>query len=195
MDRGSFSTQNRFLQRGLVQSPEDALRHVDLLTKGLKKLAWAGMAGGAGCAVLAFLVGQFLAPHATLASPVPGTQELTGVLLVAWFMAAALLGFSALYLIAGWGLSHQKPWARYTAAAVFLAKVLLCLWLGRSSIGAMVALLFIASWDLYGLWVLVSRGTGQLFASSRTSQPSNPNRAPRVAAITDVNDVPRAPVN
>lgn len=172
MDRGSFFTRNRFIQSRLVQSPEAALRHVDMLTKGLKKVAWAGMAGGLGCAVLALLVGQFLAPHTAPSSAIPGTQELSGVLLVDWFMAIALLVFSVLYLFAGWGLSHQKPWARYTAAAVFLSKVLLCVWLGRGSIGAMIVFLLVASWDLYGLWVLLSKHTGQLFTASQASPAS-----------------------
>jgi hypothetical protein len=164
--------QSRFVQTRLLQTPEDALRHVDLLTKGLKKVAWAGMAGGAGCAVLALLVGQFLAPHTAPSNAIPGTRELSGVLLVDWFMAIALLVFSTLYLIAGWGLSHQKSWARYTAAAVFLSKVLLCVWLGRGSIGTMIVFLFVASWDLYGLWVLLSKQTGQLFAASQASPAS-----------------------
>ena len=179
MGSGSFFGQNRFgqtrlgkarlIQTHLIQTHEDALRHIDLLTKGLKKLAWAGLAGGTGCGVLALLVGHFLAPHNAQSAAIPGTRELTGVLLVAWFMATALLGFSILYLIAAWGLSHQKSWARYAAAGVFLAKVLLCVWLGRGSIAAMMVFLLFASWDLYGLWVLLSKQTGHLFTSSQVS--------------------------
>ena len=151
-----------------IQGSEDALRHVTLLEKGLKKVAWAGMIGGAGCGLLALLMGQmFVTPQS---SAVPGARELSGVSLVAWFLAIALLVFSTLYLIAGWGLSHQKPWARYTATVTFLAKVLLCVWLGRGSLGAMIVFLFVAGWDLYGLWVLLAKETGQLLSSPVTNQ-------------------------
>ena len=43
-----------------IQRPEDALRHVTLLAKGLKKIALAGWVGGSSCAVLALLVGHYL---------------------------------------------------------------------------------------------------------------------------------------
>jgi hypothetical protein len=110
---------------------------------------------------------MFVTPQS---SAVPGARELSGVSLVAWFLAIALLVFSTLYLIAGWGLSHQKPWARYTATVTFLAKVLLCVWLGRGSLGAMIVFLFVAGWDLYGLWVLLAKETGQLLSSPVTNQ-------------------------
>jgi hypothetical protein len=87
-------------------------------------------------------------------------------------MAIALLIFSSLYFVSGWGLSCQKMWARYAAAGTFVAKVLLCMWLGRATISAMIVFLLIASWDLYGLWVLLARETGQLFSSPQSSQAS-----------------------
>lgn len=152
-----------------VQTPEAALRHVNLLAKGLKKVAWAGLVGGAGCSVLALLLGHFLVTPNPQSTSIPGAHEISGISFVAWFMATAMLVFSTLYLIAGWGLSHQKPWARYTAAAVFLMKVLLCVWLGRGSVGAMIVFLMVAGWDFYGLWVLLSKEAGQLFASPQIS--------------------------
>jgi hypothetical protein len=154
-----------------IQNSEDALRHVNLLAKGLKKVALAGLVGGIGCGVMAVLLGHFLmAP--TQSNPVPGFHELSGITFVASFMSLALLVFSGLYYLAGWGLSQQKAWARYTAAATFVAKVLLCVWLGRGAVGAMIVFLLIAAWDFYGLWVLLSKETGQLFSSRETSQVS-----------------------
>lgn len=152
-----------------VQTPESALRHVNLLAKGLKKVAWAGFAGGAGCGVIALILGRFLITPAP-SSTVPGFRELSGISFVAWFMTLALLVFAALYFLAGWGLSKQKPWARYTAAAVFLSKILLCVWLGRGSFAAMIIFLVVASWDIYGLWVLLAKETGQLLDSQKLSQ-------------------------
>lgn len=90
---------------------------------------------------------------------------MSGIVFVAWFMASALLLFSTFYFIAGWSLSQRKAWARYTGATAFVFKVLLCVWLGRGSIGAMIVFLLIAGWDFYGLWVLLSKETGQIFAS------------------------------
>ena len=87
-------------------------------------------------------------------------------------MTIGLIGFSSLYLVIGWGLSHQKQWSRHAAGVVFVLKVLLCVWVGRASIGAMVVFLLIASWDLYGLWVLLSKETAQLFASPEPRQAS-----------------------
>jgi len=168
MATGSFSVKAPF-----VQTREDALRHVTLLTKGLKKVAWAGLVGGSGCGVLAWLLGQFLVSPTPQPNAIPGARELSGISFVAWFMSIALLAFSILYFIAGWGLSRQKSWARYVAALVFLSKVLLCVWLGRGSIGAMIVFLFVASWDIYGLWVLLSKETGQLFSSSPASQANH----------------------
>ena len=163
--------RSSFIQRPLfIQSREDALRHVNQLATGLKKIALAGLAGGAGCSVMAMLLRSFLAPSSTQSNGTAGWRELSGILFVAWFMAIALLVFSSLYLLSGWGLAHQKAWARYAAAATFIAKVLLCLWLGRATVSAMIIFLFIAAWDFYGLWVLLAKETGQLFTSFATSQ-------------------------
>lgn len=158
-----------------IQTPEDALRHVDLLAKGLKKSAIVGLVGGAGCSGLALLVSHLLVPTGSQSNAVPGFREMSGIAFVAWFMAIALLVLSGLYLVAGWGLSHQKGWARYTAAGTFVLKVLLCVWLGRATIPAMIVFLFIASWDIYGLWVLLSRETGQLYASPKASPAGSLN--------------------
>src|SRR5580700_1471876 len=152
-----------------IQNSEDALRHVHLLAKGLKKVALAGLVGGLGCGVMAVLLSHFLATP-TQSNAVPGFHELSGITFVASFMSIALLVFSGLYFLAGWGLSQQKGWARYTAAATFVAKVLLCVWLGRGAVGAMIVFLLVAAWDFYGLWVLLSKETGQLFSSRETSQ-------------------------
>jgi uncharacterized membrane protein len=155
MTRGSF----------FLQTPEEARRHVTLLEKGLKKVGWTGMVGGAGCGMIAMLLGRFMTLSGPQSSGIPGARELSGVSLVAWFLTIGLLFFSILYLVASWGLSHQKSWARYMAASVFLLKVLVCVWLGRGSIGAMCIFLFVAAWDFYGLWVLLAKETGHLFSS------------------------------
>ncbi len=160
MARGSF----------FVQTPEAALRHVKVLANGLKKVAYAGFAGGAGCGVIALLVGHYVVTPGPRSSTLPGFRELSGIAFVAWFMTLALLIFAALYFLAGWGLSQQKPWARYAAAAVFLSKILLCVWLGRGSFAAMLIFLVVASWDIYGLWVLLAKETGQLLGSQKISQ-------------------------
>lgn len=152
-----------------IQRPEDALRHVNTLVKGLKKIAVAGWVGGGACTLLALFLSHYLVSSAP-ASGTPGSREISGVLLVAWFMALAMLFFSTMYYIAGWGMSRQKEWARYTAAAAFLLKLILCVWLGRGSFGAMIVFLLIAAWDIYGLWVLLSKETGQLFTSSQSRQ-------------------------
>jgi len=154
-----------------IRNSEDALRHVNQLAKGLKKVALAGLAGGVCCGVMAVLLGHFLGTPAQ-SKTVPGFHELSGITFVASFMSLALLVFSSLYYLAGWGLSEQKGWARYTAAATFIAKVLLCMWLGRGGVEAMIVFLLIAAWDFYGLWVLLSKETGQLFSSRETSQVS-----------------------
>jgi hypothetical protein len=157
----------------LIHRREDALRHLNLLAKGLRKVALVGVVGGAGCGVMAAFLGHFLvAPSSPQANAVPGFQELSGITFVAAFMATALLLFSGLYFISGWGLARQLGWARYTAAATFVAKVLLCVWLGRASVGAMIVFLLVAVLDFYGLWVLLSKETGQLFSSIDPSQPS-----------------------
>lgn len=97
-------------------------------------------------------------------------------------MSIAMLVFSTLYFISGWGLSQQKPWARYMAAATFIFKLLVCVWLGRGSVGAMLVLLMVAGWDMYGLWVLLSKGTAQVFGSPQVSPAfESPNTKPHSA--------------
>jgi hypothetical protein len=155
-----------------IQSPEDAQRHFALLLKGLKSVALVALIGAAGCGVMAILLGHFVAAPSTQSNAIPGTQELSGIVFFAWFIAAAMLLFSGLYFVAGWGLGHRKPWARYTAAAAFLAKLLLCVWLGRVSVGAMIVFLSVAGLDFYGLWVLLSKETEQLLSSSKPTQAS-----------------------
>ena len=155
-----------------IQTHEAALRHVNLLAKGLKKVGITGLVGGLACSGMAVLLGHFLLTPSPRSNAIPGAQEMSGITFVAWFMAVALLVFSSLYLVAGWGLSHQKRWGRYTAAATFISKVLVCVWLGRGSVAAMIVFLLVAGWDLYGLWVLLSKETGQLFSSPEASQVS-----------------------
>lgn len=147
-----------------IQRPEDALRHLSTLTKGLKKIAIAGWLGGVACTAMAALLTHYLTPPVQ-ANGAPGVREISGIVVVAWFMAIALLLFSTLYFISGWGLSHQKIWGRYAASGTFLSKVALCAWLGRGSGGALITFLLIAAWDFYGLWVLLSKETGQLFTA------------------------------
>jgi hypothetical protein len=167
MTSGSF-----FIQHSLfIQRREDALRHVNILAKGLRKIALAGLVGGVAFSFMAAFLGHVLDTHGQ-SNAVPGITEMSGITFISWFMAIALLVFSSLYLLVGWGLSQQKRWARYTAAAVFLAKVLLCVWLGRASVPAMIVFLMIAALDFYGLWVLLSKETGHLFSSSEISQPN-----------------------
>lgn len=160
-----MASRSFFLQR-----PEDALRHLNLLAKSLKKLALVGFVGGAGCSVMALLLRSFLVSPAPLPNAPPGLREMSGITLVASFMAIALLAFSALYFVSGWGLSHQKAWGRYIASGTFLVKLLLCVWLGRATFSSMFVFLLIASWDIYGLWVLLSKTTGQLFVLPQTNQ-------------------------
>jgi hypothetical protein len=154
-----------------LQHTDEARRHVDLLARGLKKVAYLGWTAGVGCAALALLVSHFMVTRPTEPTSVPGFQEISGILLVTWFMALALLVYSTLYFISGRGLARQQPWARYLGAGTFLTKVLLCVWLGRGSIRAMLVFLVIAVWDFYGLWVLLSSAAGQLFAAPESSQP------------------------
>jgi hypothetical protein len=153
-----------------IQRPESALRHVNLLAKGLRKVAIAGWVGGVGCTLLAIFVTHNFGIRNPQGSTLPGYREVDGITAVTWFMAAALLFFSTLYFIGGWGLARQKAWARYFAAATFLLKFLLCVWIGRASVPSMIIFLLIAAWDIYGLWVLLSKETGLLF-SSRVASP------------------------
>jgi hypothetical protein len=36
----------------------------------------------------------------------------------------------------------------------------------------MIVFLLVSGWDVYGLWVLLSKETGELFSSSQVSQAS-----------------------
>lgn len=166
---GLMATRSFFIQR-----PEDARRHMDLLAKGLKKVALAGWVGGAGCTALAVMVTHFLVNRGPQNNPVPGFQETSGITFVTWFMAIGLLLFSSLYFVCGWALGKQKKWARYASAATFLSKILLCVWLGRGTVAAMIVFLLIASWDFYGLWVLLSKETAQVFQPAQAAtKPAN----------------------
>jgi hypothetical protein len=162
MDSGSF----------FIQTPENARRHFEQLTSGLKKVAFVSLVGGLCCCALGVFFSRFLAPAGPQPSAVPVSNQNSGVASAAWYIAIALLAMAGLYLVASWGLGRRKPWARYTAAGTFLVKALLCLWLGRVSLGAMVMFLFLASWDFYGLWVLLAKETGQLFASPQSLRPA-----------------------
>ena len=148
--------------------------------RSLKKVALAGLVGGPAVGYWRYFWAIFWCRPAQ-SNAVPGSRELSGISFVAWFMTIALLVFSALYFIAGWGLSQQKPWARYTAAATFISKVLLCVWLGRGSMGAMIVFLLVAAWDFYGLWVLLSKETGQLFSSPVNPAFDSPTTKPHSA--------------
>jgi hypothetical protein len=153
-----------------IRSPEAAQRHVTQLLKILRSVAVGAIVGGAGCGIMALLLGYLMAAPSTQSNAVQGPQLLSGISFIAWFIAAAMLLFSGLYFVAGWGLSHRKPWARYTAAAIFLAKLLLCVWLGRTSVGTMIVFLSVAGLDVYGLWVLLSKETEQFLSSPKTTQ-------------------------
>ena len=155
-----------------IQRPEDALRHVNMLAKGLKKAAIVGWAVGAVFTAIAIFLGHFLKPPTPNPRAIPGFREMSEITFVAWFMAIALLVFSSLYFISGRGLSQQKDWGRYVGTATFALKMLLCLWLGRASVPAMIVFLGIASWDFYGLWVLLAKETGQLLSLPEASQDS-----------------------
>jgi len=148
-----------------VQSPDDALRHVNLLAKGLKQAAIAGSAGAAACGALGFMLNRFTLVHQSGSSVVLPVHEISRIVLAAWTLAIAMLVFSTLYFIAGWGLSRQKEWSRFAAAATFLLKIVLCGWFGHTSLRAALFFLLIAAWDIYGLWVLLAKETGQLLIS------------------------------
>src|SRR5579862_9739306 len=152
-----MATRSFFVQRPafFVQSPDDALRHLKILAVGLNKLALAGWITGGCCTLLALTVTHFLSPHPQPNAP-PGSQEMSGIVLITWFMALAMLVFSTLYFVAGKGLVQRKSWARNIAAGTFLFKILLCVWLGRGTPGAMLVFLTLCTWDLYGLWVLLA---------------------------------------
>lgn len=149
-----------------IQNPADALRHLQILTQGLKRIAIPGMISGVGCAVIAVLLGRFLGSNR------PGSSDGFGLTPIAWFLAAALIVISSLYLVIAWGLAHHVKWARHAAAIVFILKIALCFWFGLASLSALVILLLFSSVDIYGLWVLLSKETGQLFSSPHASQAS-----------------------
>ena len=155
-----------------IQTQEDAARHVNTLASGLRRFAISGWISGAACTAMALFISHYLADVVTPAGATPGSRPTSGIAFLAWVMAIALLGFSTLYFIAGWGLAQKKPWARYAAAATFLLKTLLCIWAGLNSSAAMIIFLLLAGWDLYGLWVLMSKETGQLLSAPHATQPS-----------------------
>lgn len=161
-----------------IQRPEDAARHINTLATGLRKFAISGWISGAACTALALFVSRYFTGFMVRAGAASGSHQMSGIAVIAWAMAIALLGFSTLYFIAGWGLAQRKPWSRYTAAGTFLLKTLLCIWVGLSSPAAMIIFLLLAAWDLYGLWVLMSKETGQLLTPSRATptsvEPVNP---------------------
>ncbi len=169
MDTGSFSVRSLVVRSLVLQTQDDALRHLNVLTQALKKVALAGLVGGIGCGVIASLLQRSLGNNSPQGTNSPGLPELSGITAVAGFIAVALIVFSIAYLIASWGLSRRQIWARYAAAAVFVFKVLLCVWLGRASLGSMIVFAMIASLDLYGLWVLLANEAGQLFSAAATS--------------------------
>jgi hypothetical protein len=159
-----------------IHTPENALRHVDMLANGLAKVAILGWCGAAACSALAIFFHRLLAPSSLQTNAAPGWQQTSDVSLNAWFLAIGLFLFSSLYFVTARGLRQKKPWARYMGAAAFLLKILLCLWLGRSSVVAIVFFLSVASWDFYGLWVLLAKETGQLFTPPN-SAPMQPTQS------------------
>lgn len=163
-----------------IQHPEDAARHVNTLATGLRKFAISGWISGAACTALALFVSHYFTGFMVRSGAAFGSHEMSGIAVIAWAMAIALLVFSTLYFVAGWGLAQKKPWSRYAAAGTFLLKTLLCIWVGLSSPAAMVIFLLLAGWDLYGLWVLMAKETGQLLspapptpASVKPVKPAN----------------------
>jgi len=161
-----------------IQRPEDAARHVNTLAAGLRRFAISGWISGTACVALALFVSHYLTGFMTRPGAPPGSRETSGITFMAWALAIALLVFSTLYFIAGWGLVQKKPWARYAAAGIFLLKVLLCIWVGLSSAAAMIIFLLLAGWDLYGLWVLMAKETGELLSAAPATpasvKPVNP---------------------
>ncbi len=161
-----------------IHRSEDATRHLNTLAAGLRRFALTGWISGSACTALALFVNHYLTGFITGPGVLPGSRQTSGIAFLAWAMAVALLAFSTLYFIAGWGLTQKKPWSRYFAAGVFLLKVLLCIWVGLSSPAAMIVFLLIAGWDLYGLWVLLAKETGQLLSIQHSApasvKPVNP---------------------
>jgi hypothetical protein len=161
-----------------IQTPEDAARHVSTLAAGLRRFSISGWISGAACTGLALFISHVLNGATAHAGATPGSPQVTGIAFLAWAWAIALLVFSTLYFIAGQGLAQKKPWSRYAAAGTFLLKTLACIWMGLNSPVAMVIFLLLAGWDLYGLWVLMSKETGQLLSAPRAApapvEPVNP---------------------
>lgn len=157
-----------------IQTQDDARRHVDQLAKGLKKLGLAGFIGGGACTLLALVVTHYFGLRPAESDTAPGTQAMSGIALLTWLLAVAMLFFSTLYYVAGWALEKHKSWARYTVAGTFLIKILLCILIGRGSFASIIIFLLIAAWDVYGLWVLLSKETGVLFASPAKSPDTTP---------------------
>jgi hypothetical protein len=149
-----------------VQSREDALRHLNLLTQGLKRLAIPGLISGLGCGLMGLLLRRFLTFSPSGASGDGGFTS------IAWFLATVLVVVSIIYLILAWALARHNRWARYAAASTFALKILLCVWLGLASFSTLLILLLFSSIDVYGLWVLLSQETGLLFSSPEASQAS-----------------------
>lgn len=155
-----------------IQRPEDAARHINTLAAGLRRFAISGWISGAACMALALFVSHYLTGFMVTPGAAPGSRPPSGITFLAWAMAIALLVFSTLYFIAGWGLAQKKPWSRYAAAGIFLLKTLLCIWVGLSSAAAMIVFLLLAGWDMYGLWVLMAKETGQLLSAPATARAS-----------------------
>lgn len=155
-----------------IQNPEDAARHVNTLAAGLRRFAISGWISGAACSALALFISHYLNGLMIQAGAAPGSRQASGIAFLAWALAIALLVFSTLYFVAGWGLAQKKLWSRYAAAGTFLLKTLLCIWVGLSSPAAMIVFLLLAGWDLYGLWVLMAKETGQLLSAPGARQAS-----------------------
>ena len=154
-----------------VQSPEDARRHLEQLIAGLKKAGIGGLALSAVCTALAMFLTRLVSPTAATS----GLNGVGSVALVAWWMAGALAFFSVMYIVSSYGLANRKGWARYFAAGAFALKIVLCLWLGRASLAASLLLLSMVILDVYGLWILLGKETGALFAPASapaTNQPA-----------------------
>jgi len=93
------------------------------------------------------IVGASGDPEASIAIPIIG---LTGMTLVAFLLATSLPG-----LIIGVGLLRRRPWARIAGIVISIIGLMMI------PFGTLVG--------LYGLWVLFSKDTERLFASSGLS--------------------------
>lgn len=90
------------------------------------------------------IVGATGDPDARIAIPIIG---LTGLALVSFLFALSIPGF-----VIGIGLLKHRPWARIAGIVI--------------SIVGMMAIPFGTALGVYGLWVLFSKETEQLFQSS-----------------------------